>query len=212
MIKPYYEHAGITIYHGDCREVMPQLGKFDMVLTDPPWNLDFFRDDKKEWSEYAAWLDGIKQQCERAADVVWIFQSTKAVAHIAYLFAGWGMFASAKNFCQMIKGKIPNAFDLAFYNSNNGYCGNARNWHIGHNNLGGENSSTLHPTARPLDTITYILSMYKHQTILDPFMGSGTTLRAAKDLGRRAVGIEIEEKYCEVAARRMGQEVLEFKS
>lgn len=66
-----------------------------------------------------------------------------------------------------------------------------------------------HPTQKALAVMTWCISLADDpQTILDPFMGSGTTLRAAKDLGRKAIGIEIEEKYCEIAARRMGQEVL----
>jgi len=64
-----------------------------------------------------------------------------------------------------------------------------------------------HPTAKPVELMLRLLSKTQG-TILDPFMGSGTTLRAAKDLGRKAIGIEIEERYCEIAARRMGQEVL----
>jgi DNA modification methylase len=67
----------------------------------------------------------------------------------------------------------------------------------------------VHPTQKPLELMSWCLSFYKDaETILDPFMGSGTTLRAAKDLGRKAIGIEIEEKYCEIAAKRMAQEVL----
>ena len=67
-----------------------------------------------------------------------------------------------------------------------------------------------HPTQKPLEVMKWAM---KHapedcQTILDPFMGSGTTLRAAKDLGRKAIGIEIEEKYCEIAVNRLRQEVL----
>lgn len=69
--------------------------------------------------------------------------------------------------------------------------------------------TTTHPTQKPLSLINYLLQV-GGETILDPFMGSGTTLRAAKDLGRKAIGIEIEEKYCEIAAKRMGQEVFKF--
>ena len=67
-----------------------------------------------------------------------------------------------------------------------------------------------HPTTKPLKLMTDLVDLFSNEseTILDPFMGSGTTLRAAKDLGRKAIGIEIEEKYCEIAAKRMAQEVL----
>lgn len=69
-----------------------------------------------------------------------------------------------------------------------------------------------HPCPRPLDAMKYLTMILSQvgDLILDPFMGSGTTLRAAKDLGRKAIGIEIEEKYCEVAAKRMAQMVMEL--
>lgn len=69
-----------------------------------------------------------------------------------------------------------------------------------------------HPTGKPLRLITQLVTLFSDpgELILDPFMGSGTTLRAAKDLGRRAIGIEIEERYCEIAVKRLAQEVLSF--
>jgi len=70
----------------------------------------------------------------------------------------------------------------------------------------------LHPTQKPLKLFSYLVQTYSNpeQTILDPFMGSGTTLRAAKDLNRKCIGIELEEKYCEIAVKRLQQEVMAF--
>ena len=67
-----------------------------------------------------------------------------------------------------------------------------------------------HPTQKPVKLLRALLTRYKSSPVLDPFMGSGTTLRAAKDLGRKSVGIEREERYCEIAAKRLAQEVLDF--
>lgn len=68
----------------------------------------------------------------------------------------------------------------------------------------------VHPTVKPVDLLRRLiaLSTFRHESVCDPFMGSGTTLRAAKDMDRAAVGIEIEERYCEIAAQRLGQEIL----
>ena len=202
MPKPYYETELGKLYHGDCLEIMPMLEPVDLVLTDPPWNLNYFKDDNKTWDEYAIWLQNIRDLCLDKSNVVWIFQSTKAIPYISHLFKDWGVFASIKNFCQMTPKKIPNAFDVAFFNSSYGYKGNGRNWCIG-NSVNDGMSTKQHPTYRPYHTIQYIIDMYSLDLICDPFIGSGTTAVACKESGRRYIGIEISPEYCEIARNRI---------
>jgi DNA modification methylase len=85
------------------------------------------------------------------------------------------------------------------------------NWFwVGCYRKGEMNDPVVHPTQKPVSLMRWCIEITTSGTILDPFMGSGTTLRAAKDLGRKAIGIEIEERYCEVAAKRLEQGVLAF--
>jgi site-specific DNA-methyltransferase (adenine-specific) len=212
-IEPYHvEDAGI-IYCADCRDILPHLPKVDLVLTDPPWNLGYFANDDNPWINYAKWLNEIKKILEEMSKTVWIFQSTKAVPYVAGNFKGWNCFANTKSFCQLIKNRISNAWDIAFFNNGDSYTGESgwRNWHLANNsNRHNTNRGLGHPTIRPLDTMKYIVALYSHQIILDPFLGSGTTAVAAKELGRKFIGIEISEEYCAIAVKRLRQGVLDF--
>ena len=212
MIKPYYQDGAVTIYHGDCREILPGLPKVDLVLTDPPYGIGYshgvgggnlagstkfdhhpiYGDDKpfdpSPWLGFdAVVLWGANHYASRLPDSkFWLVWDKRD-----------GMGSNDQADCEMawVKGK-----------------GNARIFrHIWNGMLKASERGIPrdHPTQKPEALMAWCLSYFPDsKTILDPFMGSGTTLRAAKDLGRKAIGIEIEEKYCEIAAKRMAQEVL----
>ena len=114
--------------------------------------------------------------------------------------------------CQVIPQRDTSDCEIAWARGTAGNCARMF-YHIwdGFNKASERGIPRSHPTQKPIPLMSWCIGFYPDsETILDPFMGSGTTLRAAKDLGRKAIGIEIEEKYCEIAARRMAQEVLDF--
>jgi site-specific DNA-methyltransferase (adenine-specific) len=74
----------------------------------------------------------------------------------------------------------------------------------------GAKTRSMHPNQKPIALMRWCIEKCPPGTVLDPYMGSGTTIRAAKDLGRKAIGIEIEERYCEIAAKRLAQGVLDL--
>ena len=214
-MKPYYEHAGITIYHGDCREVLPGLTA-DALVTDPPYGIGWARatwsDDADAYPEIMRWLvaEGV-----RIGGWCFVFQSMPNIGRFHEWFPeGWRLFAACKNFAQIRPTGVWHSWDpVVFWNSGPNSGPNSgvvyRDYHVG-NVAGVLGNNPGHPCPRPLDTMQHIVQLAAAEgaAIVDPFMGSGTTLLAAKNTNRRAIGIEIEERYCEFAAKRLAQEVL----
>ena len=210
-MKPYYQDDAVTIYHGDCREVLPVVGCADIVITDPPYGMSFqsnYRNVKH---------DKIHGDNELPAEM--IARAILAATKAAYVFCRWDNLA-----------EMPKPRSVLCWVKNNWSMGDlehehGRQWEAicfypqsGHKFVkripdiiyADRTGNALHPTEKPESVIQQLLVANVCETILDPFMGSGTTLRAAKDLGRKAIGIEIEERYCEIAAKRMQQEVLQL--
>lgn len=211
--KPYYQDDAVTIYHGDCREIAPGLA-VDVVVTDPPYGI--------------AYSSGWSRETRSHAEKIVGDASTEMRDWAVMKFADkpCAFFATPK--CRLLmeprallvwdKGEAAGMGDLSIPWK--------PNWEViwvgGGGWVGTRTSSVLrgssmvttsamgrsHPHEKPVWLLAALIAKAPEGIVLDPFMGSGTTLRAAKDLGRKAIGIEIEEKYCEIAARRMRQEVL----
>lgn len=224
-MKPYFEENGITIYHGDCREILPSLPKVDLVLTDPPYGFNYnparrrtvinvqkgLRLQDREWTQ----IHGESQSFDPAPWITFDQVILWGANHYADQLppsGAWlvwdkrdGVASDNQSDCELawcsFGGRVRMYRQL--------WRGIAR---AGQENIA-VSGEKLHPHQKPIALMKWCMSLVPDaQTILDPFTGSGTTLRAAKDLGRRAIGIEIEERYCEIAANRLRQGVLTFEA
>ena len=207
---PFYQDASCTIYNGDCREILPLLPRFDLLLTDPPYGIGAARmtlgNGKRKlhrgdesWDDSPPSLDllnGLIESCGNA--VIW----------------GGNYFGLGGTRCVLVwdKGTGDNDFadcELAWTNFDSVVKKYFKSW-VGAN-AKDKGGARVHPTQKPVDLIRWCMRFAPNaQTILDSFMGSGTTLVAAKLEGRKAVGIEVSEKYCEIAANRLRQSVFAF--
>jgi len=214
-VKPYYEHNGITIYHGDCWEILPNLTG-DALVTDPPYGIGWRRgswdDDPAAYPDLMRWL---VEEGNRLGGWCFVFQAMPNIGRFHEWFPeGWRVFAACKNFAQVRPTGVWHSWDpVVFWNTKPNTKPNTttvnRDFHVG-NVAGIFGEQNGHPCPRPLDTMRQIVAIAtpEHGIVVDPFCGSGTTLLAAKQLYRRAIGIEVNEEYCEIAARRLAQEVL----
>jgi site-specific DNA-methyltransferase (adenine-specific) len=267
MIKPYYEHAGITIYHGDCLKIMPELPQVDLVITSPPY--DNLRDYGGYVFDYKATAEQLFKAILPGGIVVWVVgdqvingsetgssfkqalyfkecgfnlhdtmiyekngqsypEKTRYYQMFEFMFVFSKELPKTKNLIKDKKNrwaghksfgsissrqkdgslksfgkKITASFSVRgnIWKINNGFGYSAKN-KIAHG----------HPAIFPEQLASDHTISWSNlgDLILDPFMGSGTTLVAAKELGRRAIGIEVEEKYVKIAIKRLEQEVLPF--
>jgi site-specific DNA-methyltransferase (adenine-specific) len=230
-VKPYYSEDGITIYNADCREVLPQLEPVDLVLTDPPFGEKTHAGMRNGHGENSidfasVGSDFISDVFERCAPRRWLISSIdwrhaaeiEAKPPAGLEFVRLGVWVKRNPMPQLTGDRPATGWEgIAFLHS----LATKKRWNGGGasacydfgTSRWGYFGPSLHPTEKPLPLISKLLSQFaeKSETVLDPFMGSGTTLRAAKDLGLKAIGIEIERKYCDIAIERLRQQAFSFQ-
>jgi DNA modification methylase len=226
--KPYYDHAGITIYHADCREILPHLPKVDLVLTDPPYGIEIATNGRigatgRNANGHRLGTRAIKQYIPVEWDSVPLTRELadlfrhKSTNQIIFGFNHFSDILPPTKAVIVWDKKLKNDWEDNFsdcelaWTSFNEPARLFRHMWIGA--LRASEHATdakQHPTQKPVALMGWLLGKHSRpgELILDPFMGSGTTLVAAKNLGRRAIGIEIEEEYCAIAVQRLAQEVL----
>jgi len=203
MRKPYYQDDAVKIYCGDCREIVPELGRFDLLLTDPPYGLG----DK--WTG-GTWGSNPMYADAKRWDVKPEDEEIKKLIETAKVSIVWGgnyfSLPPSRGFFLWVK--IPSMETMADAEYAWTNIDRTAKAFTGHRNPDGKRS---HPTQKPLSLMTWCIGLAGDvQTILDPFAGSGTTAVAAKSLGRKCVCIEREERYCEIAAKRCAQDYLQL--
>lgn len=249
-MTPYYDEGGITIYHGRCEEILPDLAdeSVDIAVTSPPYNMgltpggggrgmyrpsgsrkggrfrqgyDGDNDDALPYDEYCAWQRDVLAESWRVSRHAVFYNHRPRVEHgklrlpLDYDYGvlgqprqviiwnrGTGIDVNLRNFCTRQEWIIFFARD-EFKLVDHAASGMGDVW-----DLGMETGQKDHPAPFPIALPARCLAASGARSVLDPFAGSGTTLRAAKDIGARAIGIEKLERFCEMAALRMGQEVL----
>lgn len=207
-LRPYYEQDGVTIYHGDCRD---DAITADVVVTDPPYGISLDTDYRrfKGKSDSRTWAP-IAGDAEPFDPAPWL-------AYPAAILFGANYYAAMLPLGKWLvwnkrdvgPSRVLADAELAWHNCA-GKSVRVFNWFwVGCYRKGEMRDPVLHPTQKPVALMEWcLMDVAPAGVVLDPFMGSGTTLVAAKRLGRRAIGVELEEKYCEIAAKRLQQGAL----
>ena len=212
-MKPYYETELGKLYHGDCLEIIPMLEPVDLVLTDPPYGIGL---------EYGVYVD---------TEENWFNLMEKVIPLIIGLSKMTILPSCKIKRLEWIYTNFPPDWLICWYKGSPGHAafigfndwephlvyGRTKNQLYMHDYFQTKPSpkkgTVGHPCPKPIEWANWLIDKAtdKNNTILDPFLGSGTTAIACERLNRRWIGIEIEEKYCEIAAKRIEQERKQLK-
>lgn len=213
-MKPYYEEPGIIVYHGDCREIVPLLPNVDLVLTDPPYGIGEAAGKNKSRTKLAASKDYGSLQWDNEPPPSWIWGLLAEKSTHQIIFGG-NYFPMPPSSCWLVWDKDNGESDfadceLAWTNLAKAVRRLRWRWAGMLQEDMARKEYRDHPTQKPVPVIKWALSQAPDtvKAVLDPFMGSGTTLVACKQAGISCIGIEREEKYCEVAVKRLAQSCL----
>ena len=230
MIEPYYDQDGITIYNADCRDVLPELEQSDLLLTDPPYGVGWLSrrgaHDKIIGDDGSLTVDSWLPLALRAirrgrhayvfgmseddvpndapmcgfAELIW----DKGVMGLGDITSPWGPAHERILFGvqEISKANRAKGYGVTAARLRKGSVLSFQRPHSG--------QTLRHPTEKPVALLRVLIesSSTFGETVLDPFMGVGSTLEAARVEGRRAIGIEINKDYCDIAIERLRQGVL----
>jgi len=212
MIEPYFNEDGITIYNADCLEIMKQFKdkSFDLVLTDPPYGIKRdsgfggfggFGEEKIQRRIYDDNWDNERPNKDYFDNILRV--SKKAIIFGGNYFAD--LLPQGKHWLVWDKLNTMPSFGDCELIWTNFDRNSVKKYVVQWNGLLGKEKNRYHPTQKPLALILRLVREYTNinDIILDPFIGSGTILVAAKELNRRAAGIELEKKYCDIAIKRI---------
>jgi site-specific DNA-methyltransferase (adenine-specific) len=216
--QPYYQDDLVTLYHGDCREITEWL-KADVLVTDPPYGVAW---RSGQFSNAAA-----PTEDEIAGDETPDLRDEALLLwgkRPALVFGSWRVARPANVNNRLIWHKAANipgmrtqpwySADEEIYQLGTGFVGRPeQNVLVSHDRRDGAHGQVArfgHPTPKPIGLMERLIAKCPLGVIADPFAGSGATLVAARTHHRRTIGVEIEERYCEVIAKRLDQGVLDF--
>jgi site-specific DNA-methyltransferase (adenine-specific) len=213
-MRPYYQDDLITIFNDDCRNVIESLAPFEIVITDPPYGMEYRSGHYKYGNPHSKVIGDESYPVDVVKKLLTSLRCT-------YMFCRWDNLK-----------ELPTPTSCIVWAKNNWSAGDlehayGRMWEAclfypGINHQFKRRpadviqcdrvppTKLLHPTQKPVNLLLNLIDCNVGGSILDPYMGSGSTLVAAKQLGRKAIGIEIEKKYCDVAIERLSQCVMEM--
>lgn len=234
-MKPYYSQDGIDLYLGDCREVLPTIAPGAICISDPPYNIgtpqltvDTSRGSRVVGGDFGSFDNDAPEPVEwfplLPVDLAVCFYGSKGIGRLIQAAGDTG-WETVQDFhwCKT-NPPVPMRSVGFSWGTETGYVFRRNGTKHKHNNeagispnwkttpICGGSERSEHPTQKPLSVMKWLVNHWSFpgDTILDPFAGSGTTLVAAKHLGRKAIGIEKNERYCEIAVYRLSQRVFQF--